>query len=348
MQEEIAREIAEKLRLKLGGAEQQRLTKRYTENTEAYHSYLKGRHILDKRTPETSEKSIEYFEQAIRLDPNYALAYADMSFAYASLGFFARPPREVMPKAKEAVEKALKIDDTLAEAHVSLTAIKDLFDWDWPGADRAIKRALDLNPNSGDARRQNALHLRNVGRFDEALAEVKRAVELDSVSVVYNRDVAQILYYARRYDEAIEQCHKTLELDPNMPTVYGFLGRAYEHKGLYEQAIEAYLKSNVFFGLGPGAGAALREAYAVSGWKGFWRKALDLTKERAKQRYISPYRFAEIYARLGERDQALHWLEKTYEERDYRIVVLHIDPTFDDLRSDPRYTALLRRRNLAP
>ena len=347
VQEEIAREIAGKLRLKLGSTEQQRLIKRYTESAEAYHSYLKGRHILDKRTPETTEKSIEYFELAIRLDPNYALAYAGLADAYISLsGLGARPPREVMPKAKEAVEKALKIEDTLAEAHLALADIKDKFDWDWSGAEREIKRAIEINPNSGNARRGYALHLRNVGRFDEALAEIKRAVELEPVSVIFNRDMARILYYARRYDEAIEQFHKTLELDPNMSTVHGYLGRAYEHKGLYEQAIEAYLKADGFSRLSPEAGAALREAYAVSGWKGYWQKALDLEKKRAKQRYVSPYRFAVIYARLGEKDGALHWLEKAFEERDWQIAVLSINPIWDDLRSDPRFTNLLRRIDL--
>jgi predicted Zn-dependent protease len=184
-------------------------------------------------------------------------------------------------------------------------------------------------------------------RFDEAIAESKRAVELEPTSVIFNRDVGMMLYFARRYDEAIEQCQKTLELDPNMVTVYGWLGGAYEQKGLYDQAIAAYLRARELSRMGPEV-APLREAYAASGWKGYWRKALDLAKERATQRHVYSDEFAEIYARLGEKDQAFIWLEKAYEERRWAINTINSDPTWDGLRSDPRYAELLRRMNLEP
>jgi DNA-binding winged helix-turn-helix (wHTH) protein/TolB-like protein len=349
VQEEIARDIALKLRLKLVSADQKQRTKRYPANTEAYHCYLKGRHIMDKRSRETIAKSVGYFEQAIRLDPNYALAYADLSYAFVSLSFLgARPATEVMPKAKESVAKALEIDEGLAEAHTTLGTIKYAFDWDWKGAEQELQRAIEIDPNYGDARRANAFYLTYLGRFSEALAEINRAVELEPVSVLFNRDVAQILWSARRYDEVIEQCHKTLDLDPNMRTVYGWLARAYEKKGLYEQAIEAYLNSAEVFSFGPESGAALNEAYAVSGWKGFWRLMLEMVKKRSKQRYVSPFLFAEIYVRLGEKEQALHWLEKTYQERLSAIVALNVNPMWDEFHSDPRFTALLRRANHIP
>jgi TolB-like protein/DNA-binding winged helix-turn-helix (wHTH) protein len=339
VQEEISRKIAETLRLRLSGEEQLQLTKRYTENTEAYRCYLKGRHILDKRTPEAAVKSIEYFEQATRLDPNYALAYADLALAYFSLaGLGARSPKEVIPKAKEAVTKALEIDDRLAEAHTSLGYIRYGHDWDWSGAEREFKRAIELNPNSARVHQGYAHYLYTVGRFDEAIAEIKRALELEPVSVHINRDVALVLYFARQYDQAIEQCQKTLELDPNFSTAYVWLAKAYEQKGLHEQAIEAFL-----FRHNPETKAALREAYAVSGWRGYWQKELDWEKSQSMQRYIRPHRLAEFYARLGEKDQAFAWLEKTYEERSLAITTLKVEPLWDNLRSDPRFQELQRR-----
>ena len=349
VQEKIAGEIAEKLRLKLGGPEKQRLTKHYTENTDAYQAYARGRFMLQKRTGPSTETSIEYFEQAIKLDPNYALAYAALADANLSLSQLGglRLPAEVMPEAKAAVAKALAIDGTLAEAHASLGSIK-LFEWDWSGAEREFKRARELNPNYEGNEDSDAHYLRVMKRFDEAVAESKRILELEPVSVLYNRNVATNLYFARRYDEAIEQCQKTLELDPNMPTAYRWLAKSYEQKGLYDQAVEAYLKTVEFSNLGPEGGAALKDAYAASGWKGFWRKSLELKKERAKQRRVSLYALAENYARLGEKDQAFAWLEKLYEQRSPTLSQLNGDPLWDGFRSDPRYADLVRRVGLEP
>lgn len=349
VQEEISRKIVEALRLRLSGEDQQQLTKRYTENTEAYHCYLKGRYLMDKRSPATIEKSVEYFERATRMDPNYALAYADLSLAYTSLGFLGvRPPMEVMPEAKRAVNKSLELDDTLADAHISLGFIMMTYDWDWSAAEREFKHAIELSPNSGRAHEGYAHYLKCAGRFDESIGEIRRALELEPASALINRNVAMMLYFARQYDQAIEQCHKTLELDPNMPTVYGWLGRAYEQKRLYEQAVEAYLKGREVSVLDRDGQAALREAYAKSGWKGYWLKELDLEKEKAKRRYVTPYRFAVIYARLGEKDQALVWLEKACEDHQWMATHLNVDPVLDDLRSDPRFTRLLQRTGLAP
>jgi len=343
--EKIAGEIAEKLRLKLGGPDKQRLTKHYTENTEAYEAYARGRVLLQKRTGPTAEKSIEYFEQAIKLDPNYALAYAALADAHLSLGQLGglRLPAEVMPEAKAAAGKALALDDTLAEAHASLGRIK-FFEWDWAGADIEFKRAGELNPNY-ENNEGFANYLRVMKRFDEGIAESRRILELEPVSVLYNRNVAGSLYYARRYDEAIEQYKRTLELDPNMPTAYRGLAKSYEQKGMYDQAVEAYLKTVEFSNLGAEGAVALRDAYAASGWQGFWRKSLELKKELTK---VSPYALAENYARLGEKDQAFAWLEKLYEQHSPALTQLSGDPLWDGLVSDPRYADLVRRMGLEP
>jgi len=345
VQREIAQQISSGLRLRLSGKEDKQIAKQYTENPNAEIAYLKGRYFHNKRTAQDTEKSIEHLEEAIRLDPNYALAYATLADAYLSLALLEPRFRmeEVLPRAKEAVEKALAMDDTLAEAHAALGSIR-FYAWDWSGAEREFKRAIELNPNYKPIHPNYQQYFLNMKRFDEAVAESKRVLELDPVSAHYNRNVAMVLYFARRYDEAIEQCQRTLELDPNMPTAYNWLWRAYEQKGLYDQAVEAYLKTGQ---INPEAVAALRGAYATSGWKGFWRKALDVNMERAK-RGVNLHALAENYARLGEKDQALYWLEKAIERREAVITIHNRNPFWDGFRSDPRFADLVRRMGLEP
>jgi TolB-like protein/Flp pilus assembly protein TadD len=349
LQQEIAQEIIEKLRLRLSSPENQALIKQYTQNSEAYHAYLRGRYLLEKRTSDTTEKSIAYFEQAIKLDSDYALAYAALAYAQISRSLLGmRSPEEVMPEAKAAAAKALAIDDNLAEAHAAMGSVR-FYEWDWAGAAREFRRANEINPIAQGFGEQSSTYLRVMKRFDDAVAESKRALQLDSTSVFRNRNVAVELYFARRYDEAIEQCQKTLELDPNMPSVYRWLGKAYEQKGLYQQAVEAFLKTAEFSALGPEAIDELKHAYAASGKKGFWRKALHLRQERIKQgERPRPNIFAEIYTRLGEKDKAFAWLEKGYELRVSWLTLLNSDPLFDDLRSDPRYADIVRRMGLEP
>lgn len=347
LQKEIVSEIAEKL--SLDGAEKQPPTKQYTTNKEAYDAYLRGHVLLEKRTPQATEKSIEYLEQAISFDPNYALAYAELGFAYIS--YSGLPPgrryTEVFPKAKETVAKALELDDSLAEAHTVQGQLKTL-DWDWAGAERSFRRGIELNPNSAFAHSGYAYYLIAMKRFAEAVAESKRAVELEPTSVFYNRTMAVNLYFARRYDETIEQSLKTLELDPIMPTAYAWLAKAYQQKGLYDQAIEAYMKDGPYVSLGPDAAAELRDAYAASGWKGFWRKALYFKVNQAKKGDVYWYGLAEINAQLGDKDQVFAALEKSYEEREHNVRFVVADPLWDDLRSDPRYSNLVRRIGLEP
>jgi DNA-binding winged helix-turn-helix (wHTH) protein/TolB-like protein/Flp pilus assembly protein TadD len=350
LQDSIVEKLAAVLTLKLTGEEQKRLTKRYTENSEAYLSYLKGRYHLERRTLRDVEKSIEYFQAAIGIDPQYALAYAGLAEAYPSLSVLgAVPAQEVMPKAKEAVGHALAIDDQIAEAHTSLGLIKTIYDWDWTGAEQNLQHAIELNPNSVVAHRIYGHLLRTTGRLDEALIEFKQALALEPLSLVANRDVGTNLYCARQYDRAIEQFQKTIEIDQNFATVYGFLELAYEAKGLYDQAIAADLKTINLPGENPEMVAALREAYRISGWKNYWRKRLEFAQAQARRsRYVEPYQFVRFYVRLGEKEQAFKWLEKACQERNFWVNFIKIDPQLDTLRSDPRFRDLLVRVGIVP
>jgi Tfp pilus assembly protein PilF len=278
---------------------------------------------------------------AVRLDPNYGLAYATLANCYLS------SQGRVLDKARQAASKALAVDDTLAEAHAALGNIR-LFEKDWSGAERSFIRARELNPNYRRVHLDYAHYLRIMKRFEESVAESKRVLEIDPLSALYNRQVAVALYFARQYDDAIEQSLKTLELEPDMPTAYRWLAKSYEQKGLYDQAVEPWLKTQQFTVHGPEVIAALREAYASSGWQGFWQKALDLRKA-TKQRDLDPYELAENYVRLGDKHQAFYWLEKAYEQNNtYLLIWLNCDPFWDDLRSDPRYAELVRRMGLEP
>ena len=348
VQREISQQISSGLRLRLSGKESKQIAKQDTENSDAYNAYLKGRYFLHKRRSQYIPKGIEHLEEAVRLDPNYALAHATLAHAYLARALLGPLHlEEVLAKAKEAVEKALTIDDTLAEAHAVLGGIR-FYEWDWSGAEREFKRAIELNPNFKSIDPIYQKYLVSMKRYDEAVAESKRVLELDPVSPYYNRNVGMILYFARRYDEAIEQLQRTVELEPDMGVAWNWLWRAYEQKGQYDQAVEAFLK---FYGpinqQGPEATAALREVYAKSGWKGFWLRVLDLYMEQA-ERGRNLHGLAENYARLGERDQALFWLEKAVEQRDVTITSHCRNPVWDGYRSDPRFANLIRRMGLEP
>src|SRR5438093_6171459 len=238
LQSEIARDVSNKLRTKLSGAEEQRVTKSYTANSEAYQLYLKGRFYWNKRTLDDFNRAIPYFQQAIDKDPNYALAYSGLADSYALLSVFEGPPKEWMPRAKAAAMKALALDDNLPEAHTSLAQIIAYYDWDFAGAEREFRRAIELNPNYATAHHWHAENLSSLQRHNEALSEIRRALELDPLALITNRVYGDLLLNARRYDEAIEQYRKTIEMDPNFPTTHAFLGRAYEARQLYDQAVK--------------------------------------------------------------------------------------------------------------
>ena len=347
VQREIAREITNNLRPTLSGVDLSMANKQYTASSEAYQLYLKGRFYWNKRTPADFEKAIGFFQQAIGRDPNYALAYSGLADTYTLLtAYSSAQPREVMPKAKEAALKALELDDTLAEAHASLGQVSAYYDFDFTTSEREYRRALELNPNYPTAHQWLAEQLSAMKRFDEALAEIKRALELDPMSLIINRIYADILVDARRFDEAIAQFHKTIELEPNFPTAHFFLGRAYEAKGMYDEAVVAYTMSGKLSGIPHAELAKLNEAYAKAGWKGFVQANLDRTLQQDSQRKPPPYVMAGYYARLGRREEALEMLQKGYEERDFRMTLLSVDYEFDSFRSDPRFAGLVRKMGL--
>jgi len=350
VREEISREISERLQPRLSGEQKRQLAQSYTESSEAYQLYLLGRYHWRKLTKEGFEKSLEYYEQAIRKDPSYAPAYFGQAVIYSELGLRGlMPPKEVQQKAESATLKALQLDDTLAEAHVSLGYIKKR-DWDWAVAEKELKRALELNPSSAPANSMYSIYLRDIGRPDEALAYAKRAFEIDGPSPKSIADLGDAYYNARQYDQAIGLYLKAIEMDPNFAPAHARLGAAYLAKGMYREAIEELQKAKALDNSPERQGrfAWLAYAYAVSGQRAEAQKMLDELQETAKQRYIPPYNFALIYTGLGERDQAFLWLEKAYEEHAQNLTHLKANPMFDSLRSDPRFTDLLRRIGLAP
>ena len=345
VQEDISREITDKLRLRLTGEQQKRMTKRYTDDTEAYQLYLKGRYHANKVTEEGLKKGVEYFKQAIDKDPGYGLAYAGLADCYISLGgvlgFFS--PREYLPRAKAAAMKALEIDDTLAEAHASLGSVKMLYDWDRAEAEVEFKRAIDLNPNYSEAHAEYGGLLESVERFDQAVAERKRAQETNPLSPIATADVGYPLYYARRYDQAIEHYRRALELDPNFSWSHLWIGQAEVQQGKYQEAIVDIKRAVALSGGNTRAIATLGHAQAVAGNRKEAQVVLNQLMERSRQGYVSPYYFALLYTGLGEKDLALEWLEKAYEERQPYLYLLKVEPVFDGLHSDPRFQDLLRR-----
>jgi len=353
LQEEISREISEKLRLKLTVEDKKRLTKRYTENTEAYHLYLKGRYYENKFFNDAAlRRAIECFQQAVDCNPTYALAYAGLADCYIKLSTLnVSPSKEGFAKARAAVMKALEIDDTLAEGHTSLARIKSSFDWDWPAAEEEFKRAIDLNPNYATAHHLYGRHLMIMGRFDEAAVEIRRASELDPLSLIINADLSAPLFLARQYDRAIESLRKTLEMDPNFALAHVRLGGAYEFKGMYEEAIAEYQRAIDLSGSSadnPVMSALLAHAYAESGRGDQARDILDRLKEQSQRGYVSPYDIAEVHAALGEKDQAFEWLEKAYDVRSSNLRFLKVSQYFtDSLRLDPRFEDLMRRVGFA-
>jgi len=347
VQREMAREITNNLRPTLSGVEQSRMNKPMTASSEAYELYLKGRFYWNKRTPSDLQKAISLFEEAVDKDPNYAMAYSGIADSYALLtAYTIEPPRQLMPKAKEAALKALALDDNLAAAHASLGQVTAYYDYDFPTAEREYRRAIELNPNYATAHQWLAEHLAATRRNDEALVEIRRALELDPFSVIMNRIYADILVDGRKYDEAIRQYQKAIDLDPNFPTTHYFLGRAYEAKGMYDDAVKSYTRSSELGTVLKDVLVKTNDVYKKSGWKAYVQFNLDQLVVNAPQRRFPPFVVATFYAKLGRDDEALTWLEKGYEERDFRMTLISVAFEFDRLRSDPRFRELVRRMGL--
>jgi serine/threonine-protein kinase len=348
VQEEISQDITAKLRLRLTGEEKKRLTRRHTEDPEAFQAYLVGRYHWNKRTEEGFKKALGHFEQALKKDPGYAPAYAGLADCYAVLGDYAYlPPAEAYPKAAEAARTALRLDDTLPEAHASLAFVKVQYDWDWAGAEKEYRRALELNPNYATAHQWYSEYLTALGRHDEALAEIKRARELDPLSPIIHAVLGRALYFARRYDESAAQCRQTLAMDSEFGAAYLFLGRARVMEGKYDDGLAALQEARRLLG-GTSIEAEIAHAYASAGRKEEARQALERLKEAAKTRYVSAGRLALVHVALGENDQAFALLEEAYRERSDSLVVIKVEPRLDPLRPDPRFASLMKRVGLEP
>jgi serine/threonine-protein kinase len=345
VQDEIASEIADKLRVKLTGEDKKRLTKRYTENTQAYQAYLKGRYYAGKYTVEGWKKALEYFRQAIGIDPTYALAYAGLTVACWNVSNVQKAPREVMPPAEEAARKAVEIDDELAEAHASLGLVEMAYDWDRPAAEREYRRAIALKPGYASVHQWYGWHLALLGRTGESIAEMKRAQQLDPLSGEISSYVGLSLYWARDYPKAIEQLRKSLELDPDSWFPHSLLGWAYLQNGQTPEAFAEIQRSRQLDD-NQWTLSDLGHAHAVSGKRAEAEKVLEQLKERAKRGYVSKYLVARIYVGLGEKEKAFEWMEKAFEDRDEGETWLKVDPMMDSLHSDPRYAELLRRLGL--
>jgi serine/threonine protein kinase/tetratricopeptide (TPR) repeat protein len=346
VQRELAADIYGHLRPKLEGDEKKLLSKRPTENVEAYQLYLQGLFYGNKWTQADFKKAADYFTEAVQKDPHYALAYAGLADTYSLLGdsgYLA--PSEAWPKAKTAAMQALEIDPTLAEAHTSLGLVKEHFEWDWSGAEKEFRSAIELNQNSATAHHWYGDYLANMNRFEEGLRETKKAQELDPLSLIINTTIGWQLYLARQNDQAIEQLHKVLDIDPRFAPARRILEEVYARMGKQKEAVAEREKALSLSG-SPELAASLEEDFTKSGYRGVLQNWLAGLTEISKHSYVSPYSIAEAYMRIGDKEKAIDWLEKAFDEHDSGLVSLGVEPMFDSLRSDPRFQEILRRMKL--
>ncbi|CAN5521117.1 hypothetical protein BH10ACI1_BH10ACI1_31640 [soil metagenome] len=348
VQDAFAANIGQKLVNKFNRKPNSLSAKRYTTNEEAYRLYLLGAALADKLTQDDAGKAIEYFEQAVKLDPNYAPAYAGLANVHTAVAFMGGGGNatEQYLKAKTAVEKALAIDDNLAEAHSYLGEIKVNFEWDFAGAEREHKRAVELNPNSAAAHRMYALLLGYLARFDEAIAEIKTAIDLEPALVLNHSIYGEILYYARRADEAITELKRTAEMDPEFYFTYVWLSRSYRLKGDDDKAFESFVQAQILGGEEPDEINLWKTIYAKSGWRGISGRQLEKAKANEKKGNSNYMQLAFFSIELGQRDEAFAYLEKAVGQRLLPMVTLNVNPRFDSLRSDPRFDALVKRVGL--
>jgi TolB-like protein len=345
LQNELGRAIARQVQVKLAQRYGNRPINKYAANPEAYELYLKGRFFLNKRTWPEIPESTEYFQRSIEKDPGFALAYAGLADSYMASAIGS--PQEFDPKAKTAATRALEIDDDLAEAHAVLGAEKADFEYDWQGAEQEFKRAIELDPNYADAHFRYAWsYLTPLGKSEQAIAEMKKALELDPFSRIDNTVSGCIYFYARRYDEALEQFDRAIKLNPDFFVTYYHLSWLYSQLGQYQSAIAELTKGRLLAGNDRVKFAAsdevnLRRAFAAEGARGFW-----LQIQGEKNTEVGEFGRPQVYARLGDKEKALEWLERTYDERGTLGTLMNVDPAFDSLRSDPRFRDLVRRMGL--
>jgi TolB-like protein len=348
IESDIAKTIAERLQAKLTGAEKKAITTRPTENTQAHQLYLQGRFFWNKRTSDGMMKSIDYFTRAIEKDQAYALVYAGLADAYAILPNYSKTPwNESYPQAKAAVLKALELDDNVAEAHISLANLRLWNDWG-QGAEEEFKRGIELSPSYATGHHWYSIYLSAMGRHQEAIAEMKKAQELDPFSLIINTELGLPYLSARQYDQAIAHFQKAIEMDPSFAFAHFAVAEAYDRKGRYDEALAEHDKAIALAGGEPSQGwlaltGLLKDTYQKLGGTNYWQTRLELTRKLYNEHAVTTKAVAEIYAILGDKEQALGWLEKSYQEHDRFLVFLKVQSEFDNLRADPRFEALLHK-----
>ena len=344
LQNDLSKEISEKLRVRLNGDQVRRLAKRQTEDAEAYRLYLKGRYHWNKRNPEATRRAIEYFHKALDSDSGYALAYTGLADTYNYLSFLnVVPPREAMPKAKSAATKALEMDDQLAEAHVSLGYASFTYDGDWLAAGKHFEQALALNPSYSRTHTFYAFYLSSLGRHEQALEAARFALDQDPASPAVSHSLTVQLYLARQFDQAIEQANQTLELDANFAIAYATMAEAYLSKGMYREALPALAEYVALSRRSATSLGLLGYSHARSNDRSQALRGIEELKEASKHSFVPAFFFALVYTGLEENDLAFDWLETAHEERFNRLAYLNVEALWDPLRSDSRFADLLRR-----
>ena len=344
LEDEVSERVAHSIRLQLNNKEEKRFTKRPTENQEAYSAFVKGRYYWNKRTNEEMMKGLEYFREAIRMDPNFAEAYEGVADSYAALGLYAAiPPQEAFPAARDAANKALQMNEDLADAHATLGLIDFYYDWNGPAAQNEFQRAFDVNPNYAMAHSWNAENLAAMGRFPEALEEARRAVEEDPLSLSVNSNAGWTFCLAGHYEEAIQTLNKAIDIDPSFPRTHFRLGDVYETRGLYDQAITEFTHAVQLSGGDVYYTAGLGHAYAMAGRTGAARQILHSLLNKSTHQYVPAFAVAMVYAGLKDNGRALFWLEKTSADHSTSMAYVKVDPFLSGLRSDPRFDELLQR-----
>jgi TolB-like protein/Tfp pilus assembly protein PilF len=351
IQTDIAKRITKALKVRVLQSETLRLEKKATGIPDAYSLYLKGRHSLNTRTEKGLKDAIEHFEDSIRHDPKFALAYTGLADAYSILASYSLeyvPPKAGFPKAKTAAEKALSLDDHLAEAHASLGLVKFYYEWDWNGAEAEFKKALELNPGYAQAHQYYADFVKSFGRFDEALGEMKKALTLDPLSYSINTGIGHVLYLSRQYDLAIDQYRKVVESDPSFVPARLWFGRPYLQKGMFKEAIEQVEEAVKLSHETTVSLATLAQAFAAAGRIADAKKLLDKLLTRGTEQYVPSYWIALVYTSMGNKDEAMKYLERAFLERSSWLVWANVEPRFDSLRSDARFASLLARIGFKP
>jgi DNA-binding winged helix-turn-helix (wHTH) protein/TolB-like protein len=347
VQDSIAERVAGALALQLSGQEKEQLVKHYTNSPEAYQLYMKGQLIWNRRSQNWIDQSLASYRQALEKDPDFALAHIGVADSYIMLSGHRRiTMQEAEEKARPAILRALEIDDSLAQAHNALAELKYQYESDWAGAGDEFRKAIALNPNIAWIHQAYGWYMMSMGRFDEAKTEMEKARELDPSSLTINIGRGRLFYFSRQYDEAIRLFEDIAAAEPNDASIHNSLYSAYEQKGMYAQAVEAFIRINSPAGEGA---QEFRDAFTAGGYEGFLRKKLEKVEETsAKTGFVSASNLANIYVRLGDKEKAFFWFEKVFEQRDPFVLQFKVEPAFDPLRGDPRYAALLRKMGLEP